>query len=280
MDKQITVSASVLDFFTGIHTKGDASKRSNSLFSCAFNNAYRDMSSHTIAYKEGEYKILFRGDNDEQKKNKEKLKKSILCYMREQFGMKEDGDTWNAEEFVESLGSSQDDFNKWHKSVCKNLTSFNEENCPIMIKVGIDNLEVPLRDIICHVDKKIELVFTCGQAQKLVNMMLKYLYIYDQCEGRDSFKNVVKFFHVPLDSFVLKEMYDICPDELKSYKIDFKAKKYKNDPWSKIEKYEKYMECQKYIKDIIGNENPFMWELENWPFEKDTQMEGAREVKN
>ena len=50
-------------------------------------------------------------------------------------------------------------------------------------------------------------VFTYGQAQKLVNMMLKYLYIYYQCEGWDDLEKLRSFFHVPIDSYVLKAAF-------------------------------------------------------------------------
>lgn len=267
MSEQIMVSASVLDFLTEIHSKReDTEERSKALFRHAFDNAYRDMSIHTIAYTE-EYKSYLTGDSATNKKNKERVKNSIFSYVCKSFGLSGVDSDWD-EKLVRKFGNSEKEFNSWHKSMCDNLTKICDNADKVTLKDKNGDCSVELGKIICHVDKKIKSVFTYGQAQKIVNMMLKYLYIYDQCDGRDSFQNVIRFFHVPLDSFVLKEIYNRFKREDNQRKTNFKEEKYNVIRWSKIESYEEYMNCQRSIKKFLHDDNAFMWELENWPFEK------------
>ena len=83
-------------------------------------------------------------------------------------------------------------------------------------------------------------------------MMLKYLYIYYDCEGWNDLDKLVAYFHVPIDSYVLKAA----------------SKKYKDMPWSKINCYEEYKRCQEEIQTFVREkyQNAFEWELTEWPF--------------
>ena len=62
-------------------------------------------------------------------------------------------------------------FDKWHEDLC-------------------------LRIIDCY--KKESVVFTCGQAQKWVNMTMKYLYVIDE----KMMESLFPFCHVPLDNYI------------------------------------------------------------------------------
>ena len=92
---------------------------------------------------------------------------------------------------------NQEDFDKAHKKLCNNL--INEWN-----------------------------ELSVGQAQKWINMALKYFIVF----GEKHISNIntnAHFFHIPLDSYVQKGMY-----EEKNPK-----------PWSKIKDYDtEYMEYQ------------------------------------
>lgn len=78
---------------------------------------------------------------------------------------------------------------------------------------------------------------TIGQAQKWINMTLKYWLVF----GGERILNIEKnarFFHIPIDSYVQKGM--------------FKEKKPK--PWSKITKYNTYMNYQiRHREKMTGN---------------------------
>lgn len=105
-----------------------------------------------------------------------------------------------------------------------------------------------------------------GQAQKLVNMMLKYLYAYYKCEEIDDLKEVVKFFHAPIDRYVLNASLGT---------ETFTDNKKNKIPWSQIISYKEYLDVQKEIRAKIDanplyqaykNKTAFEWELAEWPF--------------
>ena len=115
--------------------------------------------------------------------------------------------------------TSQEKFDSWHCKVCKNIKLLYNEK-------GIE--------------------FTYGQAQKWVNMTIKYLYILND----HTFDNVFDFLHIPVDNYIL----DIAN---KNFEID-KPKK----PWSKWDE-EQYRNYQNEIKSKIKIA-PLLWEFDNW----------------
>ena len=110
-----------------------------------------------------------------------------------------------------------------------------------------------IREIIgCYSENKISI----GQAQKWLNMTIKYLYVFNvlmdyNTRINDSVRKVMeksKDFYAPVDSFVLK-------------KID-----YSDEVWSKLNDKE-YSEVIKKIKEDVKVEkceSSFMWEFFNW----------------
>lgn len=110
-----------------------------------------------------------------------------------------------------------------------------------------------------------------GQAQKWVNMTLKYLYVLDKCEGGKKYDDVIWFFHVPIDNIIL----DMCAQPQKhELHDDFEKIKRSSTAWSawNYNKYEAYREkLEKQIKTHYGeNKAPLLWELENWTPKKNT----------
>lgn len=69
---------------------------------------------------------------------------------------------------------------------------------------------------------------TIGQAQKWINMSLKYWLLFGENRIKSIEKNA-KYFHIPIDSYVQKGMFE----------------EKKPQPWSKINDYETYMNYQK-----------------------------------
>lgn len=117
---------------------------------------------------------------------------------------------------------NSDDFNNWHDKVCENMKIIYEEN-------GIK--------------------LTYGQAQKWINMTIKYLYLF----GGYTFDSVFDDLHIPIDNYI----FDAVEKELK---IDRPT-----DAWSKLDKKE-YLKYQEDIREELRKKNisPLIWEFENW----------------
>lgn len=145
-------------------------------------------------------------------------------------------------------------FDSWHKDTCDDL-------CKFFNKDGIykdnDNRH-----------------FTCGIAQKWVNMTMKYLALiyeafidYDYPgEGLKKYvewykDNLYAFeaaFHIPIDSYVIKGL-KAC------YKNDEKITQILSVTWSKWNDYDKYKKVQDAFRnDLKENEMPLDKENEIW----------------
>ena len=134
------------------------------------------------------------------------------------------------------LNGKVSDYGNWHKETCNNLRNhYNAET---------DYLKY-------------------GQAQKWVNMTIKYIYyIFTEAEEflpnewknekvaevLNSFKND---YHMPIDSYILNEMA--------KRNINIKPEK----AWSNIDNYESYKEYQKEIGDQLP-ESRLDWEMREW----------------
>lgn len=125
------------------------------------------------------------------------------------------------------------EFNSWHKETCKYFCNELNEN-------GYEA--------------------AYGQAQKIVNMALKYLYCLD---GAEQYEYIFKKCHMPLDSFTLewfKRTINTKSDE---------NEKIKSETWSKMseETYDKV--CSKIFKELSDQnvlpQNPLMAEFIIWP---------------
>ena len=94
-----------------------------------------------------------------------------------------------------------------------------------------------------------------GQAQKWLNMTIKYIYIFANLFGKEDerlieisvFLNATSAddYKCPIDSYVIR-----------GAKVDYV-------PWSGLNP-KKYTEKYNEIKEAIGTQNDFIWELENW----------------
>ncbi len=126
------------------------------------------------------------------------------------------------------------DFDSWHKSVCQQIESTMN-------------------------NKKLELLkekFTIGQAQKWVNMTLKYLWLLDMLPEGISETDL----HVPIDSFILKALEEKNISDI-SHKDG--TYKYNGETWSRLGTYEKYKRLQEEIKKV-ADDNPIYWESKAW----------------
>ena len=109
--------------------------------------------------------------------------------------------------------TDQKDFDEWHKWACEMLIkSFKNQK------------------------------FTYGQAQKWINMTLKYLSMFDY----KKIEKVYEYCHIPIDNYIL----------------DKTGKKFKT-AWSRINSYEDYLDFQLFFrtkyKNIPLDEEFYMW---------------------
>lgn len=116
---------------------------------------------------------------------------------------------------IETEFKNQTEFDKEHKKLCKNLkTEWNE--------------------------------LSIGQAQKWINMTLKYWLVFGD-EKINSISKNFKYFHIPIDSYVQKGIFGF----------------WKNPkPWSKIREYEDYFLYQTEFRKRYENEIPIEYEFE------------------
>ena len=129
------------------------------------------------------------------------------------------------------------EYDKWHKDTCDELKRIYANQ--VVNSTG---------------------TLTYGQAQKWLNMTVKYLfYIYSLYQFDEIDGDFFKHAHVPLDSI----MYSIIETELH---ID-KPK----TSWSKTDDYGEYLKYQNYIRRAILDFeyfdqpiSPLEWEMLNW----------------
>ena len=125
-------------------------------------------------------------------------------------------------EMIESISDikSQEEYDSWHQEICEKLCN-------------------------SLAGKWLEL--TPGQAQKWLNMTMKYLYIL----GDDTGKNCFEFSHIPVDRIILEaaKRIDVYPHTKKC--------------WSKWE-YGEYIDFQKRLRETIKGEFPSRWEFKTW----------------
>ncbi|MBF1053610.1 MAG: hypothetical protein HXL14_01870 [Parvimonas sp.] len=186
----------------------------------ASNRAYRDM-CRTL-----NFDILPKKDKDTTISN---LKKDVNFIFKKEIPIINEGSI-----------TSQKEFDTWHHGLCDNII----EKCKKIEKYKkTDN------------DKKEKIQLTYGQAQKWVNMTIKYLYILE-VEGY-SFDNIIMWLHIPIDNYI----FDAVEKELE---IDRPV-----DAWSRWDKYEEYLKYQKDIREEIPKKSdidtpPLLWEFDNW----------------
>lgn len=121
--------------------------------------------------------------------------------------------------------TSQDEYDEWHKELCEEIMDRYKEVCGEQFRVG--------------------------QAQKWINMTVKYLYLLNS----ECVKPIISFAHVPLDNYVFAaamENLALSSDNL--------------TPWSKINDYNVYLNYQIEIRKAVIplNTSPLRWELSYW----------------
>ena len=117
--------------------------------------------------------------------------------------------------------ANQKQYDEWHEKLCLRIRKHYHDN-------GFE--------------------MTIGQAQKWVNMTMKYLFIADAPGMVDAFY----FCHVPIDSYII----NAAEEQL--------ALKRPVLPWSKIDSYNEYAKYQQQIRMLLSNIAPLEWEFKTW----------------
>ena len=93
--------------------------------------------------------------------------------------------------------------------------------------------------------------YTIGNAQKLINMSIKYLLsspLIDEHNG------LFKYCHTPIDGIIQKKLHHLGINPL-------------NCPWSKLNSYEEYMRYQNDVRakiEALGYYSPLICEIDIW----------------
>ena len=106
--------------------------------------------------------------------------------------------------------------------------------------------------------------FTYGQAQKWVNMTLKYLWLLDMLPNGLSEAEL----HVPVDSFILEALKETQQFNTEGNKITGSGESYyyNGEAWSAISDPKNYKKLQDGIRDIAKKQgiSPIQWEGSAW----------------
>lgn len=116
---------------------------------------------------------------------------------------------------------NQKQYDQWHEKLCNYIREHYRDN-------GFD--------------------MTFGQAQKWVNMTMKYLFIADVPGIADAFY----FCHVPIDTYIINAAEE---------QLNLKRPAL---PWSQMDDYKEYAAYEKQIRMRLGNVAPLEWELKTW----------------
>lgn len=119
---------------------------------------------------------------------------------------------------------SSEQFDKWHKTTCRNLLSIYSGHA------------YP--------------AFSIGQAQKWINMALKYIYVFGE-ERLPGFKPLYSLCHIPIDNIIIKNLSFKNPPKLKC-------------AWSRITSYDDYMLFQHWVRQTFQGSSPLAVEFRLW----------------
>jgi len=134
--------------------------------------------------------------------NKEETTKKIKFILKNEF-----------EEMKNRDIDNQEKFDSWHQNTCLLLIEFYKQN----------NFKS----------------FHIGQAQKWINMILKYIFSYGN-KYLCGYDNIYQFCHVPLDNILIDELKIYNPPKLKM-------------AWSRIDNYKVYSEYQDWFRQKFIN---------------------------
>lgn len=175
--------------------------------------------------------------------------------------IKKEGVKYNPKLILGCINNPISDYDSWHKASCQSI---------------VENFG--------------DSAFTYGNAQKWLNMTIKYLFIVNSVmemlgaaeDFRDfyrrKFKDFEGDFHVPIDSYIIESLWDEkATVEETSEWLSLKEEKTRKDGtlgayyadkhkvWSQFDAGD-YQKVKKHIADKVSKEgvSPMKWENEKW----------------
>lgn len=242
METKIECSKGTLDFllFSYFGITLEDAKDSGDLIDVAIKKAYAD------ATMQAAYNAMFSKDDHKSKIETASREAYIACAGHIKGALKE----------LSNL-QSQEEYNKWHTEICEFMVGEYAEK----------------------ISSAKEAFFSYGNAQKWVNMTMKYLYlmcgVFDENSAfmqkiGNMVMNLSEYLHVPVDSYIIESVWD-KPVALPLRPSGRRRKGYKYasekvEPWSKWNK-EQYDEFRKSLNEkmqFAEDRPPLEWENEAW----------------
>jgi hypothetical protein len=119
---------------------------------------------------------------------------------------------------------SQRGFDKWHEAACRQLQQQYHNG-------GFK-------------------LFSIGQAQKWLNMSMKYLFAIGE-RRLHGFAHLYRFAHIPIDNVFLNAAVDLGGPSLRG-------------AWSRLDDYGTYLNCQQAFRDLFRGSIPLAAEFRLW----------------
>lgn len=186
--------------------------------------AYLDL-SRTLTFKPEFKDVKVNGKVVENRLEERKKFRAVIC------GIIKDG-VWDL------IKSSPGDYDTVHDALCKQLKEASEKYCEYEV-----NKNTKADGI------------TYGQAQKWLNMTIKYMWLLGIWES--DFKNLIEVIHVPVDSYIIE-----AANKRNNFKDGAKVDVPKI-AWSKWDKAEEYTNFQESLRKAV-KESPIEWEGPAW----------------
>jgi hypothetical protein len=123
--------------------------------------------------------------------------------------------------------SSQSDFDEWHKEACERLQKLYHED-------GFQD-------------------FFVGQAQKWLNMSLKYVFAMGD-ERVPGFASIYPYAHIPIDNIFLQRVAKIPGSGIPEL----------TEAWSRLKDYQEYLEYQQACRNWFRDSAPLSAEFWLW----------------
>jgi hypothetical protein len=244
MENQIQVATK---FMLYAYFKLDINETEDEIIRKALDRAYAD------ATNEGAYNTRLYDDMKNPTEAEKKKRKNASDQMKNQ-----------AAEYIRAFLNGLDSF--------ENVDAFDEEHGKVC-QVLVDSYEKSLGN------RK----FTYGNAQKWVNMTLKYLYLlggaYCACGYPKAFQTSINhckaWLHVPIDSYIIEALYKVInlprrkdgrsPDKIK--KLAYSTIQSDLIPWSQWEEghyISVFSSIREYGQSMSDTDCALVWENKAW----------------
>lgn len=145
--------------------------------------------------------------------------------------------------FYKQIGALDgESFDKWHQATCEmvmeHYNTFTDSEGQSLLLIDM----------------------SYGQAQKWLNMTLKYIWLVVQTNKSFGYYKAVldnqDKLHIPLDSYILAY--------IKKKRICKVEAGFCSSTWSKISDYDSYLAFQMELRNALAPSSPIKWELVEW----------------